>query len=311
MRIAVMGTGGIGGYYGGLLARAGNEVTCIARGEHLRAIRQAGLVVRSKTSGDFTVHPAATDDPSEVGPVDLVLFCVKSYDTESAAGRIRPLIGPETLVLSLQNGIDNEERIARVVGAEHVLGGVCFCSAHVHAPGVVTEGGVPPGIVFGELPQGTSARAERLLAVFEAAGIPTTLHPDVRVAMWEKFVTICGSASLNALTRLPQGIIYACPETRGLVEGAMAEAIAVGRAAGVNLPDDCLEQQLARQARVAPTQRSSLYVDLAAGRRLEIDALNGTLVRLGREHGVQTPLNFAIYAALKPWANGPPKLPEG
>jgi len=311
MRVAVMGAGGTGGYFGSLLARAGEEVTFIARGPHLKAIRARGLSVKSRLAGDFTVPAEATDDPSRVGAVDLVLFCVKAYDTDTAAQQIQPLIGPETMILSVQNGIDNEERIARVVGDEPVIGGVAQVSSVIEAPGVVAQTAGAGRLIFGELAGGSSPRTERLLSAFQKAGIAAVRHPDIRVALWEKFLLICAFGGLTALTRLPIGPILACHETSTMFRGTMAEVEAIGRVSGIALPAECVDQVFAMAAGVEPWARGSLYHDLATGRRLELEVLNGTVVRLGRERGVPTPLNFAIYAALKPYADGAPTLPEG
>jgi len=305
-----MGAGGTGGYFGGLLARAGEDVTFIARGAHLDALRARGLTVKSRVSGDFTVSARATGDPGEVGPVDLILFCVKSYDTEAAAERIRPLIGPETVVLPVQNGIDGAERIARVIGGEPVLGGVALVSSILEAPGLVVQSAGPGRIIVGELAGGTSARVERVVGTLAHAGIPAQAHPDVRVALWQKFLFICAFSGLTALTRLPIGPILACPETARLYRDAMFEVEAVGRAEGVRLPRDCVDQVHAMTEKLEPWSRGSLYYDLAAGRRLELETLHGAVVSRGREGGVATPVSFAIYAALKPYADGAPVLPS-
>ncbi len=306
MRIAVMGTGGTGGYFGGLLVRAGEDVTLIARGAHLAAIRARGLTVKSRLVGDFTVPARATDDPATVGPVELVLFCVKSYDTHSAIELIRPLVGPDTMILSVQNGIDSAERIARVVGKSAVLGAVAGVSSIVEAPGVIHHKAGPDVIRFGELLGGTSQRTERLLGVLRRAGIKAELHANIELAIWEKFVLICGLSAVTALTRLPLGPVLACPETRALLRGTIEEVDAVGRASKIALPPDSVDRTMAMLRSADPSVRGSLYYDLAAGRRLELETLNGTVVRLGRERGIPTPFNFAIYAALKPYADGGP-----
>jgi len=306
MRVAVMGSGGTGGFFGSLLARAGNAVTFIARGAHLEAMRAHGLRVKSRLAGDFTLPARATHDPAEIGPVDLVLFCVKTYDTDMAVQQIRPLVGPDTLVLSVQNGIDNAERIARVVGPEPVIGAVAHVFSAIEAPGVIAQTAGPGRIIFGELAGGTSARTEQLLETFHEAAIVAELSREIRVTLWEKFLFICGNGGVTALTRLPLGVIRACPETNALLRGTMEEVEGVARARGIPLPAGCIEQVVAFNASVEPEARSSLYHDLAAGRRLELEALHGTVVRLGHEHGVPTPLNFAIYAALKPYLNGSP-----
>jgi 2-dehydropantoate 2-reductase len=309
MRIAIMGAGGTGGFFGGLLARAGEEVTFVARGTHLKAMRRHGLTVKSRLAGDFTQAVRATDDPREIGPVDLVLFCVKTYDADAAAAQMHPLIGPQTVVLPVQNGVDSAERIARAVGAGPVLGGVAYVFSRLEAPGIITQTAGPGRLLFGELGGGTSPRTERLLPVLRRAGIAAELRPDIRLALWEKFVNICAASGVTALTRLPIGAILACPETSAFFRGTMEEVAAVGRACGIALPIDIVEQLSAFFAQLEPWARGSLAHDLAAGRRLELEALNGAVVRLGRAHGIPTPLNFAIYAALKPYVDGAPRLP--
>ena len=306
MRVTVMGSGGTGGYFGSLLARAGEDVTFVARGAHLEAIRAHGLTVRSRLVGDFTVPARATDDPAQAGLVDLVLFCVKAYDTESAAARLGRAVGPDTVILPVQNGIDSAERIGRVVGPGHVVGGLAGVSSVVAAPGVIEHRAGPDIIRLGELDGQPSARTQRIAHALRRAGIKAELRPDIRVALWEKFVLICGLSGLTALTRLPLGAVLACAETRVLLAQTMEETNAVGHAEGVVLPDDVIEQTMKRFEGSDPAVRGSLYYDLAAGRRLEIETLNGTVVRLGRERGVPTPANFAVYAALKPYENGAP-----
>lgn len=309
MRIAVMGAGGTGAYFGGLLARAGEDVMFIARGAHLDAIRAEGLRVKSRLVGEFTLPVKATDDPGEIGPVELILFCVKAYDTDAAAERIRGLIGPDTMILSVQNGIDNEERISKMVDRTHVLGGLAQVVSVIEAPGVIAQTAGFGKIIFGELSGDRTPRTERLLTMFQRAGIAAELRTDILVALWEKFLFICGYSGVTALTRLPIGPILACPDTRALLRGTMEEAEAIGRACNIGLPVGCADGALNLLSGLEPAARSSLYYDLAAGRRLEVEALNGAIVRLGRERGIATPLNFAIYAALKPYENGAPALP--
>ena len=306
MRIAVMGAGGMGGYFGGLLARAGEEVAFIARGAHLEAIRKNGLAVQSVLAGDFTISATATDAPGDIGPVDFVLFCVKAYDNAVAAEQIRPLIGPETVVLSVQNGIDNEQQIGNVIGPEHVMGCVSYVSSTIQSPGVIAQTGGPGTIVFGEMQGGTSPRTEALQSTLQNCGITAELHSDIKVALWQKFLGICGVNGVTALTRLPIGEIVACKETHNLMRRTMQEVEAVAQASGVDLPQGCVDQSMDFFSSVEPSVRGSMYYDLAAGRRLELEVLNGTVVRLGSENGIPTPINFAIYAALKPYLNGKP-----
>jgi 2-dehydropantoate 2-reductase len=244
-----------------------------------------------------------------VGPVDLVLFCVKAYDTTAAAEQIRPLLGPETVILSVQNGVDNEERIAEVVGPEPVIGAVAGVSAHSEAPGVIVVDQEPGWLRVGELAGGTSPRTERLLEVFRRAPFAATLQSDIRIQMWEKFVFICALSGVTALVRLPLGAILGCPETTQLYRGVMAEVASVGRARGVALSDECVDHLFQVTTGLNPGVYGSMYHDLAAGRRLEVSALNGTVVRFGQERSIATPLNFVIAAALQPYAAGMPPRP--
>jgi 2-dehydropantoate 2-reductase len=309
MRIAVMGTGGTGGYFGGLLARAGEDVTLIARGDHLEAIRKNGLAIKSVLSGDFSISAKATDNTDDIGPVDFVLFCVKAYDNAAAADQIRPLIEPETVVLSVQNGIENEQQIGEVIGPEHIVGCVSYVSSIIESPGVIAQTGGPGKIVLGEMQGGKSARAETIQSTLQNSGIATELHSDIQIALWQKFLAINGVNGITALTRLPMGEILACEETRNLMRGTMQEVETIARASGANLPEDCVDQSMEFFSSVESSVRGSMYYDLAAGRRLELDVLNGTVVRLGGEHGIPTPINFAIYAALKPYLDGAPSSP--
>jgi 2-dehydropantoate 2-reductase len=205
----------------------------------------------------------------------------------------------------VQNGIDNEQQIGEVIGAEHILGCVSYVSSIIESPGVIAQTGGPGKIVFGEMQGGTSARTETLQSTLQNSGITAELHADIQVALWQKFLGICGVNGITALTRLPLGEILACEETRNLMRGTMEEVEAVARASGANLPE-CVDQSMDLFSSVGPSVRGSMYYDLAAGRRLELDVLNGTLVRLGSEHGIPTPINFAIYAALKPYLDGAP-----
>jgi 2-dehydropantoate 2-reductase len=296
----------MGGYFGGLLARAGEDVTFIARGDHLEAIRKDGLAIKSVLSGDFSIPANATDNTHDINPVDFVLFCVKAYDNAAAADQIRPLIGPETVVLSVQNGIDNEQQIGEVIGPEHIVGCVSYVSSIIESPGVIAQTGGPGKIIFGEMQGGTSHRTETLQSTLQNAGITAELHADIQAVLWQKFIGICGVNGITALTRLPLGEILACEETRNLMRGTMQEVEAVARASGAALPEGCVDQSMDLFSSVEPAVRGSMYYDLAAGRRLELNVINGTIVRLGSEHGIPTPINSAIYAALKPYLNGQP-----
>lgn len=299
MKIAVMGCGGIGGYFGGLLAQAGEDVTFIARGAHLDAIRKNGLQVKS-VAGDFHIRAKATDDPRTVRGVDLVLFCVKGYDTDTAGLQIRPLVGPQTVVLCLLNGVDNEERLAAILGEEHVLTGVVHILSTISAPGVISQTAGPRSLKFGERDGLVTPRVDQILAVLKSAGINAEFSPRIQVDLWEKFLFICAQGGVTALARLSIGEILACPETAALYRGVMEEVAAVGRARGVPLPPDVVDRAMAFARGLQPGMRSSLAHDLGQGNRLEVEMLSGTVVRYGREAGVPTPLNFAIYACLKP-----------
>lgn len=301
MRIAVIGSGGIGGYYGGLLREAGHEVTFVARGAHLAALRLTGLRIESALRDPVTLRVRATDDPEEAGPADLVLFAVKSYDTASAAALLPPLLHEATAVLTLQNGVENVGALVAAVGREHVLGGLCYVFSTIAAPGVIRHSGGPRRVVFGELDGSLTPRAERIRDAFAATGVPVELSREIAVAMWEKFVFIVAEGGMTALTRLPIGEILSVPETRAMLRDAAEEAAAVGRARGVALPAGQGERVIRTAEALEPDVRSSLYADLASGRRMELEALQGAVVRMGRERGVPTPLCRAIYAALLPY----------
>jgi 2-dehydropantoate 2-reductase len=300
MKIGVLGAGGVGGYYGGRLALTGADVGFVARGRHLAAIREHGLRIRAH-DGDFTVRVAASDDPAELGACDAVLFCVKSYDTEEAAGLLPPLLKPATGVLSLQNGIDNEEKISARIGPGHVLGGVSFILTHIAEPGVVEQTGSVQRIVFGELDGSSSERTEALVAEFEGANIETEVSDDVRAVLWDKYAYLCALAGLTAATRLSIDELLSVAETRELFRRMMGEVVEVARAEGVELPSDLVDQKTAFSEQLAPGSFSSLYHDLTSGRRLELDALHGELIRRARRHGIGVPVSETIYSLLRPW----------
>ncbi len=305
MKILVMGTGGIGGYFGAKLCRAGEAVTFVARGAHLEAIRKNGLRIKSAADGDFVVRCPATDDPGSAGIADLVLFCVKSYDTEAAARALRPAVGPDTAVLCLQNGVDNEEKLSGIVGPSHVLGGAAYVLATIESPGVIAHafGGK---IAFGELDGADTPRAQRILEVLQRAGIPVEQSPRIRQILWEKYLFIAAQAGMTAVTRCPIGVIRAVPETRRMYRLILEELAAVAKAEGVELPPQTVDGIMAAADNLGATFTSSLHYDLTHGRRLEIEALHGYAVRLGEKHGVPTPTLFSVYAALRPYRDGAP-----
>jgi 2-dehydropantoate 2-reductase len=308
MRIVVMGSGGTGGYFGAKLARAGEDVTFVARGAHLAVLRAEGLRIRSAVEGEWSVRAPAVERLDGLPPADLVLFCVKSFDTEEAAALIRPVVGPDTGVLSIQNGVDNEEKLARVLGAGHVLGGAVRVFATIEAPGVIahTFGG---HLTFGEMDGRETARARALLAACQKASIPAELAGDVTRALWEKYVFLTTHAGMTALTRCPAGVLRAVPEVREVYRRTVTEILAIGRAAGVKLDDGMLEQGFKFLDTVAPNAFSSLHHDLVHGKRLELEALHGYAVRLAERHHVPAPTVFAIYAALLPYRDGAPAPP--
>jgi 2-dehydropantoate 2-reductase len=304
MRIAVMGTGGVGGYFGGRLAAAGQDVTFIARGAHLEALQRRGLQIISAL-GDAAIAPArATDDPARIGPVDLVLFTVKLYDTEAAAEAIRPLIGPDTGVVTFQNGVTSTEVLAQELGAEHVLGGVAKIAAVIAEPGVVRNTGTFAELIFGELDGRRSARVTALAAALEAAGVRHTASEDIRREIWDKMVFLSTFAGVTSLLRLPIGPIRSDPETRRLLRDGLAEALAVGRAEGAGLAEDLVDRILELIDGLPHEGKSSMLHDLEGGRRLEVGWLSGTIARLGGEHGIATPTHELIARALKLHAGG-------
>lgn len=310
MRIAVIGTGGTGGYFGALLARAGHDVTFVARGAHLDAIRAGGLTVNSRLAGKFTVQAPATDDIRSIGRTDLVLVSVKTYSMDSVLPQLSALVGPKTMIMSMQNGIDNEDRIAAVTGPEPVLGLAAQVSAFIQAPGVVVQAGGPGKLIFGEMAGGESPRVAALAKTFQDASIATEVRPDIKVALWEKFIFICAASGVTALTRLPTGPIFADRETAGLLRATLDEGVAVAKAEGVALAANFAERTLAAMAKLEPWTRGSMALDLLEGRRLELETLNGTMVRLARAREVAVSVNWTIYAALRPFAEGAPQIPK-
>ena len=301
MKIAVMGTGGVGGYFGGLLARAGHDVTFVARGAHLRAIQENGLSVESSNDGDFHVNSPAVDDASDVGPQDLVLFAVKMYDNEPAIQTIKPLMGPDSIVLTLQNGIDNGDQLVETFGAERVMIGSVMLEGRIAEPGRVTQGG-PGRANFGELQPGITDRAQQLLAIFQEADWRVELHENMQDMLWKKFAYLAGSAAVCAASNSTIGEMRSIPETRETIRSAIEEGFAVARARGAPIRDDCMEWSMTALDNFPYEGRASLAKDFAEGRPVELEGLTGTIVRMGREVGVPTPVNDTIYGVLKPWA---------
>jgi 2-dehydropantoate 2-reductase len=301
MRVAVYGAGGVGGYFGGRLAQAGADVHFIARGAHLRALREHGLRVRS-VKGDFEIRVPVTDDPAEVGWCDFVLFCVKAFDTDAAAARLGPLVGDGTAVVSLQNGVENVEKLARAVGDEHVMGGAAFIFAQIAEPGVIAHTGGPASITFGELDGRASPRAKRLLACCEQAGFGAELSASIKTVLWAKLAFICAQAGLTAAVRLPIGEIRTAAASWAAFSRLVAEVCAVAAADGTPVPQAAQERALALAQAAEPGSFSSLHDDLVAGRRMELDALHGFVVRRAAQHGLAVPTSETVYAILQPWA---------
>jgi len=301
-RVAVLGAGGVGGYFGGRLASSGAaDVSFIARGRHLKALRERGLRVRSPL-GDFECAAHASDDPSTIGPCDYVLFCVKSFDTESASDHLPALVGANTAVVSFQNGIDNEEKIAHAVGWPHVMGGAAFIFSTVTEPGFVVHTGGPARLIFGEMDGERTPRASHLLEICRQAGISAEASDDVRRVLWNKFVFICAQAGFTSAARLPIGAIRDAPESWQAFRLLLEEAASVARAVGVDLGEQAIEGHMDFASSLEADSYSSLYHDLNGGRRTELEALHGTLVRLADEHGIAVPASRIVYALLKLWA---------
>ncbi len=310
MKIAIMGAGALGGYFGGRLAEAGADVGFIARGEHLAALKRDGLRIESPLGDAHLTAIRATDDPAEIGPVDLVFFLVKLYDTETAAQALAPLLGRETAVFTFQNGIDGAARIGAIVGEERVVDGIAYIPADIRAPGVVRHRGDFARLLFGETDGRESARCRALKAALDGAGIDGELVSDIRVRKWQKFVMLSGLSAITTLTRLPIGAILADEACAQLFRDALAETAAVGRAACPDLPADAADSALAVAHSFPYEVHASMFDDLQRGKRLELMDLSGAVVREGAAHGIETPVHRIAMQALHPYLNGPPEPPR-
>lgn len=300
MRIAIFGTGGIGGYFGGRLASAGEDVVFLARGEHLRAIRENGLHIESD-KGDVVISPAqATDVPADIGVVDAILVGVKAWQVEEVAQAMHPLIGPDTVVIPLQNGVEASDQLAAVVGAEHVIAGLARIFSFLVGPGKIHQIGQMDAITLGELHNERSTRIEQLCETFTRAGIPTDIATDIHVALWEKLVFVVPLGGIGAVTRAPVGVIRSLPETRQMLEQGMREIIEVAQARHMVLADDLITRILAYTDSQPPSSTASLQRDIMDGRPSELEAWNGAVCRLGQEVGVATPLHAFVYHSLLP-----------
>ena len=306
MRIAVIGAGGIGAIYGASLAKAGADVVFVARGAHVAAMRENGLRIEGDR-GEIHIRPAqATDDIASIGIVDYVLFAVKLWDVESAGEQIRSIVGPDTAVIPLQNGVDAAERLSKILGPEPVMGGTAYVTGSIVAPGIVRQTGRHQTMTFGELGGGNSQRGLRLRELCEAAGFEGVLSPDVMVPIWQKFLLLAPMSGLCALTRLPLGKWRTDSDLLGLYETALRETDTVGRAEGVRLPPDGIDRALATMWSMPDHLMASMGNDLLRGNRLELPWLGGKVVELGRRYAIPTPANSFMYTALKPYANGAP-----
>lgn len=308
MKIAVMGSGGVGGFYGGRLAHVGYDVNFIARGAHLAAMRERGLVIESEAHGDIRLPTVkATDDPRAIGQADLVIIAVKLWAMDAAIEAIRPIVGPRTAVLSLQNGVIKDDILKREFGESAVMGGVAYVATHVARPGVIRQTGTLQRLVLGEYDGRRSARAEALLEALLKAGIQAEISDDIRRTLWEKFVFLVGLSGTTATMRMPIGPIRSNPQTRAFLFDILKETVAVGRALGVALPENYAEDRLAFTDSVPPDMTSSLHHDIERGNPLEVEWLSGGVVKLGEQAGVPTPMNRAVWDILALHAAGRPR----
>lgn len=310
MHFAVVGSGAVGGYFGARLARSGQHVAFIARGAHLEAIRARGLEVRSAALGDFVVRAPAEQDPARVGPVDVVIFAVKAYDNDSALPLLAPLLGPETVVLTLQNGVDSADEVAAAVGERRVLGGTTYVATALEAPGLIVQTGVHRSIIFGEVfgdRSRVSARAQAIAEVMAPADIQVTAVADGRVPIWDKFVYLAPFAGFTGAAGLPIGHLWKFPYCQQMFYAAAQEIAAIAKAEGVVISADRFDTLKHYMDHVPPTTRSSLLIDLELGKRIEVEALQGAAVRRAERLGVPTPIVSTLYAVLKAWEHGDPR----
>ena len=308
MRVAVVGSGAVGGYFGAKLAQAGQDVRFIARGAHLAAIREHGLRIQSAKLGDFIVHAPAVSDPAEIGHVDLVLFTVKAYDNQTALNLLGPIVGQSTVVLTLQNGVDSTDEVASAAGAERVLGGTTYVATELASPGLIVQTGIHRSIIFGEVfgERGRiTPRVQSIADQLTAADVVTTPVADGRVPIWDKFVYLAPFAGFTGAARLPIGGIWGDAQVREMFYAAAHEIAAVAAAEGVQISPDRFERLQEYMDSIPPSTRSSLLIDLEMGKRIEVHALQGAAVRRAAKHGIPMPVISALYAVLKPWADGP------
>jgi 2-dehydropantoate 2-reductase len=311
MHFAILGSGAVGGYYGAKLVRAGQRVTFLARGAHLRAMRDQGLEVRS-SRGDFTVPVHAEEDPVKVGRVDVVILAVKTYDNRTALPMLAPMMGDESVVLTLQNGVDSIDEVAETVGKAAVLGGATYVATTLARPGLIVHMGTHRRIVFGEVFGDLPKLSERVQLIDEAltqADIQVEAVPDARVPLWEKFIYLAPFAGFTGAMRLPAGPLWSDPHIQEQFLAAVQEVALVARGEGVPIAADLIDRIIDYLSTLPPATRSSLVVDLAQGKRIEVEALQGSVVRRGRALSLPTPIMNTLYAVLKPYENGPPEAP--
>ena len=310
MRFAILGSGAVGGYFGAKLARSGQDVTFIARGAHLDAIRSTGLEIRSAKLGDFTVKASAESDTAKVGPVDVVVVAVKAYDNATALPMVTPMIGANTVVLTLQNGVDSTDQVAAIAGEAHVLGGTTYVATALEGPGLIVQTGVHRSIIFGEVfgdRSRISPRVQALADVMQAADIQVTPVADARVPIWDKFVYLAAFSGFTGASRLAIGPIWQYPHVQEMFYATCREVAAIAKAEGVTISPDRFETLKEYMTNIPPTTRSSLLIDLEQGKPIEVEALQGAAVRRARKHGVPVPILSTLYALLKPWEHGPIK----
>lgn len=300
MQIVIFGTGGVGGYFGGRLARAGEDVVFIARGEHLRAIKARGLRVTS-TDGDFLIYPAkATDDVGEVGEVDLVILGVKAWQVSEAARAIKPLVGAHTTVLPLQNGVDAVSQLVDELGSESVIGGLCRIVSYVVEAGHIRHAGFEPSMIIGELDNRHTDRIARIEKVFKHAGLNISIAKDIQVALWMKFLFIASFSGVGAMANAPAGVLRSDPKWRTYILKAMEEIYALAHARGIKLPPDSIDKVMGFVDGLPEDATSSMQRDIAAGKPSELESQNGAVVRMARETGVEVPTHELIYQTLRP-----------
>lgn len=308
MRIAILGSGAVGGYFGAKLANAGQDVTFVARGAHLEAIRTHGLQVKSAALGDFTVRAAAESDTTRIGAVDVAIVSVKAYDNPTALPMLTPLVGRDTAVLTLQNGVDSCDEVAAIVGEAHVLGGTTYVATALEAPGLIVQTGVHRSIIFGEVFSARGAmtpRVQALADVMASADIQVTPVADARVPIWDKFVYLGAFSGFTGAARLPIGHLWKFPHVREMFYAACREIAAIAAAEGVQISPNRFDSLREYMDKLPSSTRSSLLIDLEQGKRIEVEALQGAAVRRARQHGVPAPIISTLYALLKAWEGGP------